>query len=484
MSGDIRLMPSEVSISGKGAEDRETCDAFDPQREDRRTRELDIWLESEAILARMLDTATEPLGVDEMLTRCLDLVLSTRWLRVEHKGGIFIADEDARELTLLVERNLGDEIHRMCRRVAYGCCLCGRVAASRQLLHVGCVDERHEHRFDGMKPHGHYIVPILSRERLLGVMVLYLPHGYELHEREVSFLRSAANIFAMIIQLRGYQEHLEDLIAERTAELHTEIERRKAQEAALRIAKERAEAADRAKTALLANMSHEFKTPLNATIGFAEMLAREMHGPIGDARYRDYAEDIVASGRRLLGLLEDLLELARARDGGLVLEEQEEDPAMLARRAGERAMRRYGRDENGIHLEIADDLPALICDVRRVGRMLDHLLDNAHKFSSPPEPIALRVALQPGEENEAGPLFFEIVDHGIGMDKNTLARLGSFFWQKDAELSRSYEGAGIGMSLIREYLTAHDGHLAIDSRPGEGTRVRLAFPPDRLIHLV
>ncbi len=472
-------MTSDISIGDKRTDRRERCDAFDPERDECRSCELDVWLESEEILAQMLETATEPLAVDEMLSRCLDLVLSTRWLRVEHKGGIFLADEESRELTLLVERDLGPDILRLCGRVPFGRCLCGRVAASRQLLHTSCVDERHEHAFPGMKPHGHYVVPILTRERLLGVMVLYLPHGYEPHERELSFLRSAANIFAMIIRLRGYQEHLEDLVAERTAELKAEVDRRKAQEEALRIAKERAEAADRAKTALLANMSHEFKTPLNATIGFAEMLAREMHGPIGDARYRDYAEDIVTSGRRLLGLLDDLLELARAQDDGLRLDEQESDPGILARKAIERAARRHGWPNGRARVEIADGLPLLCCDARRVERMLDHLLDNAHKFSAPDSPVTVRVALK--EEEKAAPLFFEVADRGIGMDEESVARLGALFWQKDAELARANEGAGIGFALVRQYLTAHGGKIEIDSRPGRGTRIRLVFPPERLV---
>lgn len=476
-------MSSGISIQNRGVSYGDDAKDAAPARTDDvpSSQELDIWLESEAILARMLETATEPLAVDEMLTRCLELVLSTCWLRVEQKGGIFIADEERQELTLLVDSNLGKNILGLCAHVPFGRCLCGRVALSRQLLHAACVDERHEHRFEGMKPHGHYVVPILAKQRLLGVMVLYLPHGYEPHERELSFLRSAANIFAMIIQLRGYQERLEEMVAERTIELEREIERRKAQEEALHIAKEHTEAADRAKTALLANMSHEFKTPLNATIGFAEMLAREMHGPIGDARYRDYAEDIMASGRRLLGLLEDLLELARAQDDGLSLDDQECEPGVIAGQALHRAHERYEWPPERARLDIADGLPLLRCDVRRVGRMLDHLLDNAHKFSAPEEPITLRVARHDGYDG--GGLFFEVADYGIGMDEDSLARLGSLFWQKDAELSRTNEGAGIGLSLIREYLTAHDGRLWIDSRPGEGTRVRLTFPPDRLIHV-
>ncbi len=442
-------------------------------------KDLDIWLEAEEILARMLHTATEPLPVDVILQRCLDLLLSTSWLRIEAKGGIFLADPDSRELTLFVHRNLADPLLRICARVPFGRCLCGRVAESRQILHAPCVDNRHEHHYDGMKPHGHYVVPILAKKRLLGVLVLYLPHGYESQGRELSYLRSAANIFAMIIQLRRYQEHLEDLVAERTAKLEAEIARRRVQEEALRRAKEAAEAADRAKSVLLANMSHEFKTPLNAIIGFADMLAQEMHGALGDDRYRDYAATIVTSGQRLLALLADLLELARAQDGGMTLEEDECDPLQLARQALERARTRYDWPAERAHLRLAADrpLPLLWADRKRLARALDHLLDNAGKFSAPQSPITLAVGLDEGAEE----LVFSVTDEGVGMDAETRERAGTLLWQKDAGLARAHEGAGMGLAYVRAVMQAHEGRLAIDSRPGAGTTVRLHFPAARLI---
>ncbi len=441
--------------------------------------DLDIWLEAEDILAQMLHTATEPLAVDAILQRCLDLLLSTSWLRIEAKGGIFLVDADSRTLTLFVHRNLAQPLLRICARVPFGRCLCGRVAESREILHTSCVDDRHEHRYDGMKPHGHYVVPILAKKRLLGVLVLYLPHGYEPQGRELSFLRSAANIFAMIIQLRRYQEHLEDLVAERTAALEAEIARRRVQEEALRQAKEAAEAADRAKSALLANMSHEFKTPLNAIIGFADMLVQEMHGSLGDDRYRDYAATIVTSGQRLLSLLADLLELARAQDSGMTLEEDECDPIQLARHALERVQARedWPAERAQIRLPADRRLPLLWVDRKRLARALDHLLDNAGKFSPPQSPITLAVSLD--EETEE--LVFSVRDEGIGMDAETRERAGTLLWQKDAGLARVHEGAGMGLAYVRAVMRAHGGRLVIDSRPGAGTTVRLHFPPARLI---
>lgn len=441
-------------------------------------QDLHIWLEAEEILARMLQTATEPLPVDTILRRCLDLLLSTSWLRVEAKGGIFLADPDSRELTLFVHRNLAEPLLRICARVPFGRCLCGRVAQSREILHTPCVDPRHEHRYDGMKPHGHYVVPILAKDRLLGVLVLYLPHGYEPRGRELSYLRSAANIFAMIIQLRRYQEHLEDLVAERTAELEAEIARQRGQEEALRQAKEAAEAADRAKSALLANMSHEFKTPLNAIIGFAEMLAREMHGPIGDDRYREYASTIVTSGQRLLALLGDLLELARAQDAGMTLEEDECDLIQLIRQALERAQRHYDWPPERVRLLVPEDRPPphLWADRRRLGRALDHLLDNAGKFSPPESRITVTV-----QQPEGNGLVVAVTDEGIGMDEETRRHAGTLLWQKDAGLARKHGGVGMGLAYVGAVMRAHDGRLEIDSRPGKGTSVRLHFPPSRLL---
>lgn len=195
--------------------------------------ELSDWLETERIITEMLQVTTRHLPLHDTLQQCLDVLLKTTWLRVEDKAGIFLVDNDGQTLRLFVDHNLGAEILTRCARVPFGHCLCGRAAVAKTIQHADCIDGRHDVRFDTMEPHGHYNVPILHEKKVLGVVVLYLPHGFKYSASEVTFLESAANILSLVIQVRGYESGLEDKIAERTRQLEEKVEDGKQKAAAL-----------------------------------------------------------------------------------------------------------------------------------------------------------------------------------------------------------------------------------------------------------
>ncbi len=165
-------------------------------------------LENERALNAILRAAVRDVELEPLLAECLDVLLSVSWLSILPRGGIFLADETRRELRLVVHRDLPPALLRSCRRLPFGRCLCGRAARERRIQYAACLDHRHEIRYPGIVPHGHYNVPILDGARVLGVIVLYLPDGHPSHPAELAFLESVADILALVIRHRRTVDEL------------------------------------------------------------------------------------------------------------------------------------------------------------------------------------------------------------------------------------------------------------------------------------
>ncbi len=166
--------------------------------------------ENNLALSELLSIAALPIPLEEMLGRCLDALLALSWLSVLPKAGVFLVSRDGNDeehLNLAVERNLGPVV-TLCATVRFGQCICGRVASSRQPIHTVCVDERHELRYPGMAPHGHYNIPITSGDRLLGVLVFYLAPNTEQAAEQSDFLQRCAGVLALAIELRSREREL------------------------------------------------------------------------------------------------------------------------------------------------------------------------------------------------------------------------------------------------------------------------------------
>jgi PAS domain S-box-containing protein len=144
--------------------------------------------------------------LDAVLRRALDLVLGIPWLALERKGSIFVAEGE--ELVLRAQSGLDPSLLESCRRVRFGYCLCGRAAATRRLVHTEGVDQDHDTRYEGMTPHGHYCVPILSGQEVVGVLNLYLSPGHGANFEEITFLSAVANTLAGVIGRRRSEERV------------------------------------------------------------------------------------------------------------------------------------------------------------------------------------------------------------------------------------------------------------------------------------
>jgi len=238
-------------------------------------------------------------------------------------------------------------------------------------------------------------------------------------------------------------------------------------------AKKAAEAADRAKTDFLANMSHELRTPLNAIIGFSSMMSMELRGPLGHAAYKEYAEDIHQSGRHLLDVINDILDLSKISVGKFDIDADTLSlPAVIEDCVH---MVRIKAEAAGLELIIdaPGDLPPLCADERIIKRILLNLLSNALKFT---ENGHVRIAAEAAPD---GAISLKVEDTGIGIAASALPRLMRPFVQIDGSLSRKYEGTGLGLSLVKSMVELHGGSIELASELGVGTSVTLRFPSER-----
>jgi PAS domain S-box-containing protein len=249
---------------------------------------------------------------------------------------------------------------------------------------------------------------------------------------------------------------------------------RKQAEAALNNAREAAELANRAKSEFLATMSHELRTPLNAIIGFSEIIEQQLLGPLGQSQYCDYARDIHQSGQHLLGLINDVLDVARLEIGRVVLREECVDPLDMVQASLNMVRERAEIGNVTVSAELPNDLPHLWGDPRRLKQVLVNVIGNGIKFT--PEGGKVTVGVHADDNG----LAITVADTGIGIAAEDLGKVMAPFGQVDSGMARRYGGSGLGLPLSRKLMRLHGGTLSLESTLGKGTIVTLRFPADRL----
>ncbi|MEI9985913.1 MAG: ATP-binding protein [Aliidongia sp.] len=246
-------------------------------------------------------------------------------------------------------------------------------------------------------------------------------------------------------------------------------------ERTLQLAKEEAESASRFKSQFLANMSHELRTPLNAILGFSEIIRDATMGPVSD-RYRSYATDIFVAGRHLLRVINDVLDLSKVEAGRMELQEEWVDLSALFVACGR--LIRARADEASITLEVnaTADLPPVMADPSRLQQILLNLLANAVKFTPANGSVSVNAVQSAGDG-----IRVLVADTGIGMSPEDIPIALRPFRQLEGQLSRRYEGTGLGLPIAKMLIELHGGTLDIESQVGRGTIVCVHLPQERLM---
>ena len=240
-------------------------------------------------------------------------------------------------------------------------------------------------------------------------------------------------------------------------------------------AKDKAEAANRAKSDFLANMSHELRTPLNAIIGFSDIIKEQMLGPVENERYLEYIRDINNSANHLLSVINDILDLSKIEFGNVPLIEENVDfdatIASCLTIIGERAR------NGGLAIEYKPlrKMPILWAEQRRIKQVLINLLSNAVKFT--PNGGSITVTMR---RQSDGGLAIAVSDTGIGIRQEDMAVVMAPFGQVDTGLNRKFEGTGLGLPLTRAFVEMHGGRLTLESALGKGTTATVMLPAKRV----
>jgi PAS domain S-box-containing protein len=251
-----------------------------------------------------------------------------------------------------------------------------------------------------------------------------------------------------------------------------DVTARKEQELAAKAARERAEAANKAKSQFLANMSHELRTPLNAIIGFADLMRMGTFGKLGNPRYEDYATLIYDSGGLLLDQISDMLDMAKIEAGKLELNMERVDVAGTIEDVVRLLRDRAATGHVELIVDAGTAVPSLIADRRAMKQILINLVTNAVKFTPPGGEVLVRAT------EAGGMMHLTVSDTGIGIPESEIGRLGKPFEQVCGDPMLAKSGTGLGLALVKSLAEKHGGGMTIASLEGAGTTVTVTLALD------
>jgi predicted ATPase/signal transduction histidine kinase len=452
------LQPAPIDLTGT-----EIADLSSSLQRDSTFLDLDTLLKASR-------TISQEIGLDRLIANLLEIVIANAGADL----CVLVLNKDD-DLQVVAKAKLGQKPQLLPpisfdRSTDLAVSLVNRVARSLEPILLGADEPI---RFAGdiylqtYRPQSVLCTPILKRGKLIGI--LYLENQFTAG----AFTRDRIETLEVLIAQAAISIENAKLYTELQAsfaDLELKIEARTIE---LKAAKELAESAERTKTSFFNNMSHELRTPLNAILGMSEGLTEQVYGALNPQQLR-CSEVINSSGTHLLGLIDDILDLAKMEAGKLELDCALTNVAQLCDASILFVEPQALKKQLQVAVNIAADLPELLVDERRIRQVLINLLSNAVKFTPERGRIDLDITHIVTEQQEW--IQITVSDTGIGIAAADLDRLFQPFVQIDSALSRTAQGTGLGLNLVRDLVELHGGRVYVTSEIGVGSRFTVDLP--------
>ena len=422
---------------------------------DERTNELTRSVGELKALGEVGQTVSSTLDLETVLTRIVSHAVQ---LSGTDGGAIYEYDEQSEEFLLRATDHMEEELINALRanppRLGDG--VVGRAAASREPVQVPNILEEHTYAprmrqmLERFGFRASLAVPLLREDRIIGGLVVRRKSTGEFRPEVIELLKTFATQSVLAIQ---------------NARLFQEIEDKSRQ----------IEAANRHKSEFLANMSHELRTPLNAIIGFSEVLGEKLFGELNE-KQAEYTDDILSSGRHLLSLINEILDLSKVEAGRMELELATFDLPLAIDNT--RTFVRERATKHGINLDVTVDerLGDFIGDERKIKQILLNLLSNAVKFT----PEGGRIGINARQAD--GSVEISVSDTGIGIAPEDQPKIFEEFRQVGSDYSHKIEGTGLGLTLAKKFVELHGGKIWVESEVGKGSTFTFTLPQQANSH--
>jgi PAS domain S-box-containing protein len=394
----------------------------------------------ENTLNSVLNISLEPLSLEEQLVRILDAILAIPLLSLQQMGSIYLVEEEPELLVLKAQRGYADTVQRECSRVPFGTCLCGQAAETSLTVFADCLADCHK-CYQGIFPHGHYIVPILSGPKVLGVLNLVLQEGHKRDKQEEEFLSSIAATLTGIIVRKQTEQEKENLQKQL-------------------IESEKLSALGR----MMAGVAHEIRNPLTALGGLTRRLDKKLPD---NTREKEYSRVIISESNRLERILNSVLTLTKEPSP----HKQENDIHEIIEESLQHVADALGKKSINLKKSFAEP-PGILMAREDAREVLDHLLANA-LYATPPGGT---ISIATGKEyfEEKCQVVVKITDTGTGIaDEHLSLIFEPFFTTKPVGPEH---GIGLGLSITRKIMEEYGGKIRVESKIGAGSTFTLFFP--------